>query len=51
VRKWRFPVTGDLVGSPAYPPVKKRKKEKSSNGLKTQLLDIESKILTQQSPE
>jgi hypothetical protein len=46
VRKWRFPVTGDLVGSPGYPPVKKRRKEKSSNGLKTQLLDIESKILT-----
>jgi hypothetical protein len=50
VRKWRFPVIGDLVGSPGYPLVKKRKK-KSSNGLKTQLFDIESKILTQQSPE
>jgi hypothetical protein len=28
VRKWCFPVTGDLVGSPGYPPVKKRKKKK-----------------------
>jgi hypothetical protein len=50
VRKWRFPVTGDLVGSPGYPPVKKRKR-KIFKWVKTQLLDIESKILTQQSPE
>jgi hypothetical protein len=50
MRKWRFSVP-EIWSEAPDTPVRKRKKEKSSNGLKTQLLDIESKILTQQSPE